>query len=88
MLLGVVAFDAAHKGISQLVATVLSDNKKMLDLFMESGATRQISQEVFDLTIAIHKRSELYPGTPTGTAFKNIYQLLYAQWRGQSVTNS
>jgi hypothetical protein len=31
MLLGVVAFDAAHKCISQLVATVLSDNKKMLD---------------------------------------------------------
>lgn len=77
ILLAAVAFNAARHGIERLEATVLSENRRMSELFIELDATKRLgSGGVLELTIPIYRSAEDYPDTPTGTAFKQTYRLL------------
>ena len=78
MLLAAIAYDACQKGVSEFAATVLPDNRKMLDLFDELAARRRMDGGVVAVRIPIFMDAACYPSTPTGDAFRAVYSLFEA----------
>lgn len=76
LLLGVLAKHGVQSGISSFVALVLHDNKRMLNLLKEVGATSNAPEEQeIELRLPLSKSADDYPDTPVGDAFRRAYRL-------------
>lgn len=77
ILLAAVAHAAAAHHIRAFVATVLTANRAMLDLFKELDDSRHSEGGgVLGIRFAIHTDPENYPDTPVGRSFRQVYRLI------------
>ena len=77
ILLAAVAHAAAAHHIKEFVATVLRDNRAMLDLFGELDDERHHEEAgVLAIRFDVHADPENYPDTPVGRSFRQVYRQL------------
>ncbi|MCP4936810.1 MAG: GNAT family N-acetyltransferase [bacterium] len=77
ILLAAVAYAASAQNISAFVATVLTENHSMIDLFGELDATSRIDEPgVLELNIPIYKDAEKYPTSVAGQSIRKLYEKL------------
>lgn len=75
ILLAAVAHAAAAHQITTFVATVLRDNRAMLDLFRElDDSRRSEGPGVLAIRFDIHADPDNYPDTPVGRSFRQVYR--------------
>lgn len=76
LLFGVLARIAVRRGLTQFVALVHSENRAMIDLLRDLGATRVANHGVErEYALPLHADPARYPATAAGDAFRAAYAL-------------
>lgn len=79
LLLAFLAHRAVENEIAELVAMVLSDNHRMIEVFAALGATTKPEVEgQLEVRIPLFANSSLYPATPAGDVFRQAADILAA----------
>ena len=77
LLLASVAHRAIENDIEELVAFVLSDNHRMLQVFKELGSTtKHTADGEVDIRIPLFLEASRYPQTPVGDVFRQVSEML------------
>ncbi|UCE03150.1 MAG: GNAT family N-acetyltransferase [Candidatus Latescibacterota bacterium] len=81
LLLGLLSRCASESGVHTFRAYVLADNKPMLKMLLDLGATVQRDEGVLRLDVPVPKEPEALRMTATGRAFKVIAAQMAARKR-------